>query len=189
MICDRILCQHYQYPTQQQQQSNQFYGNNNNQNNNNIVQAAIVRQHRIIYVNSPAMDNSKPVTIQVPAQSIPLTLILRSISSNLNIIPQHDGSNGGHYEETESMDEPHRLIHIVRKPIIQEIYEVITPYRYVKQEIQPVKETIRTPYEQQESQQQQSINWQNQMRQQLVNQYHRAINNGLLTNLYGIPVL
>ncbi|XP_075679354.1 uncharacterized protein LOC113794902 [Dermatophagoides pteronyssinus] len=227
MTCDSILSQnsHYQYAKQQQQlKTNRFYSNSNN----NIVQAAIVRKHRIIYVNSPSMDTSRPVTIQVPAQSIPLTLILRSSSTDLNVIPQHLGSHGGSHSETESIDEPHRLIHVVRKPIIQEIYEVIEPYRYVKQEIQPVQETIRTviarqvnnndpqisnnqmqsyanhnqhygqqqaaitmiPYQQQESQQQQQqLLWQIQMRNQLIQQYRRAIYNGLLTNLYGIPVL
>ncbi|KAH7644221.1 hypothetical protein HUG17_6583 [Dermatophagoides farinae] len=253
-----------QLQQQQHRQSNQFYGsssngnhnNNNNNNNNNLVQASIIRKHRIVYVDSPSssIDNSKSVTIQVPAQAIPLTLILRSSSSNLNVIPQHDGSNGGIYEETVSTDEPIRLIHTIRKPIYQEIYEYIKPYRYVKQQILPVQETISTiisrqplnnnnndddqqqqqqqqqqrenqnnqillysssshhnhddhhhqqqqqqqrtitmePYEQQESkqqQQQQSTLWQIQMRNELGQQYWKAINNGLLINLYGIPVL
>ncbi|XP_075588353.1 uncharacterized protein LOC124493742 [Dermatophagoides farinae] len=276
-VCDSIFnhnSHNYQYPKPQQQQqqqqrqlqqqqhrqSNQFYGsssngnhnNNNNNNNNNLVQASIIRKHRIVYVDSPSssIDNSKSVTIQVPAQAIPLTLILRSSSSNLNVIPQHDGSNGGIYEETVSTDEPIRLIHTIRKPIYQEIYEYIKPYRYVKQQILPVQETISTiisrqplnnnnnndddqqqqqqrenqnnqmllysssshhnhddhhhhqqqqqrtitmePYEQQESkqqQQQQSTLWQIQMRNELGQQYWKAINNGLLINLYGIPVL
>ena len=267
-VCDSIFnhnSHNYQYPKPQQQrqrqlqqqqhrQSNQFYGSSSNGNhkNNNLVQASIIRKHRIVYVDSPSssIDNSKSVTIQVPAQAIPLTLILRSSSSNLNVIPQHDGSNGGIYEETVSTDEPIRLIHTIRKPIYQEIYEYIKPYRYVKQQILPVQETISTiisrqplnnnnnndddqqqqqqqqrenqnnqmllyssssrhhnhddhhqqqqqqrtitmePYEQQESkQQQQSTLWQIQMRNELGQQYWKAINNGLLINLYGIPVL
>ena len=59
-------------------------------------------------------------------------LILKSASSSLNVLQQHEGA-GGDTQETSSEDEPHRLIHTVRKPIVQEVREVISPFRKVIQ--------------------------------------------------------
>lgn len=42
------------------------------------------------------------------------------------------------------IDEAHVLRHHVTKPVINEIYEVITPIRRIKQEIKPVEEVIET---------------------------------------------
>ncbi len=56
----------------------------------------------------------------------------------------HQGGGPGEVQQTSSEDEPHRLIHEVTKPIIQEVREVITPFRRVIQEIKPVQEEIQT---------------------------------------------
>ena len=45
-------------------------------------------------------------------------------------------------QETSSEDEPHRLVHTVTKPIIQEVHEVISPFRKVIQEIRPLQEEV-----------------------------------------------
>lgn len=45
-------------------------------------------------------------------------------------------------ERTE--DEPQKFFHQIKKPIIQEVHEIIMPYRKVIQEIQPVVEQIHT---------------------------------------------
>lgn len=42
------------------------------------------------------------------------------------------------------MDEPYRLSHEVHKPIIQEVKEIIQPYRNIVQQVKPVIEDIRT---------------------------------------------
>jgi hypothetical protein len=85
----------------------------------------------------------QPQTILVDAGILPLTILFRSASSSLNVLQQHQGGTGD-TQQTSSEDEPHRLIHEVTKPIIQEVREVITPYRRVTQEIQPVIEDIQT---------------------------------------------
>jgi hypothetical protein len=50
----------------------------------------------------------------------------------------------GQVERTQSEEEPHKVMHEVLRPVIQEVREVITPYRRVVQEIQPVVETVNT---------------------------------------------
>ena len=66
------------------------------------------------------------------ANAVPVNLLFRSASSNLNIQQAHDGA-GGSVQESQSEDEPHILRHSVTKPIIQEVHEVITPQRRVSQ--------------------------------------------------------
>ena len=48
------------------------------------------------------------------------------------------------FQESQSEDEPHILKHLVFKPVLQQIHEVITPRRLITQEIKPVFEDIQT---------------------------------------------
>ncbi|KPM04635.1 DFP2-like protein 14 [Sarcoptes scabiei] len=105
--------------------------------------ASIQSKHHIEYIDVPSSGEIKPTTIEVGANSIPLKIIFRSASSLLNIQQAHAGSEGS-VQESKSEDEPHRLVHSVTKPIMQEIYEMITPYRKITQEIKPVQEEILT---------------------------------------------
>ena len=107
------------------------------------IQAAVITRHHVRYINVPSVNNIKPTTIEVGGQSAPINILLRSTSSKLNIEQLHDGSKGS-YQESKSEDHPHILKHTVTKPIIQEIFELITPYRLVRQEVQPVQELIET---------------------------------------------
>jgi hypothetical protein len=59
------------------------------------------------------------------------------------VLQTHIGG-GGDTQETSSEDEPQKLVHVVTKPVYQEIREIITPYRKVIQEIRPVQEDIQT---------------------------------------------
>jgi len=61
----------------------------------------------------------------------------------LNVQQYHQGAQGSN-QETQSEDEPHYLKHTVKKPIYQEVREVISPYRKITQEIKPVQEEIQT---------------------------------------------
>lgn len=45
---------------------------------------------------------------------------------------------------TESEDEPHRLVHNVKKSVLQEVNEVVQPYRVLKTEVKPVIEQGHT---------------------------------------------
>ena len=108
-----------------------------------VIPAAIQTHHQIEFRDVPSTGMVNPTTIEVGANSVPLNILFRSASSNLNIQQAHDGAQGS-VQESQSEDEPHRLVHSVTKPIIQEVHEVITPFRKITQEIQPVQEEILT---------------------------------------------
>nr|XP_027204159.1 GATA zinc finger domain-containing protein 14-like [Dermatophagoides pteronyssinus] len=120
---------------QHQQQQQQSHG---------PITAAVQTKHSVQYIDVP--NNSPPImpqTILVEANRIPLNIFFQSRSSNLNVETEHTPSPGS-TQETSSEDEPHHLIHRVVKPIIQEVYEIIKPYRKITQEIKPVEENIQT---------------------------------------------
>ena len=110
-----------------------------------VIPAAIQTTHNVEVrpVNLPS-DPIQPAVVLVDAGMIPLTILFRSMSSALNVMQQHVAGEAAEEQHTKSEDEPHRLMHEVTKPIIQEVREVIAPYRRVVQEIQPVQEEIQT---------------------------------------------
>ncbi|KAH9406740.1 hypothetical protein TYRP_012999 [Tyrophagus putrescentiae] len=109
-----------------------------------VIPAAIQSKHQVSYYEVPSTNEpAKPTTIEVGASSVPLNILFRSASSNLNIKQAHEGSHGT-TQETESQDEPHYLKHQVIKPIYQRVTELIKPIRYIQQQILPVQETLVT---------------------------------------------
>lgn len=86
----------------------------------------------------------QPQIVEVEAGNLPLTIHFKSASSALNVVQTHQPGNAGEPQHTSSEDEPHRLVHEVTKPVIQEVREIITPFRRVIQEIKPVQEEIQT---------------------------------------------
>ena len=66
--------------------------------------------------------------LQLCAPEHPLSLLL--------VQQSHEGG-GGDSQQSRSEDEPHMLFHSVHKPIIQEVREVISPYRRIVQGDQP----------------------------------------------------
>lgn len=109
-----------------------------------LIRAAVKTHHTIDYIDVPIEPlDIKPQTILVEANNIPLNILFQSRSSELNLQNEHMPSKGS-VQETSSEDEPHRLIHKVTKPIYQEIFELIKPYRKITQEITPVQEEIQT---------------------------------------------
>ena len=108
-----------------------------------VVNAAIQTRHEIQFRDVPSTGSVEPSTIEVGASSIPLNILFRSASSNLNVLQHHDGAQGS-TQESDSEDEPHILKHSVTKPIIQEVREIVSPFRKIVQEIQPVQEEILT---------------------------------------------
>jgi hypothetical protein len=109
----------------------------------NVIQAAVISKQTIDYRDVDVRRQITPQIIEVNAGVLPLTILFKSASSRLNVMQSHEGSQGGE-ESTSSEDEPYRLIHKVKKPIIQEVHEIITPYRRVIQEIHPVEEEVKT---------------------------------------------
>ena len=107
------------------------------------VPLAIKSRHNVQYYDVPSSGYVKPTTVEIGATHIPLNMIFRSASSNLNVKQYHQGTMGS-VQESYSQDEPHLLRHTVKKPVYQEIREVISPYRKITQEIRPVQEEINT---------------------------------------------
>ncbi|KAF7495981.1 hypothetical protein SSS_06319 [Sarcoptes scabiei] len=107
------------------------------------VQAAIHSNHHIKYYDVPSYGHISPTHIEVGAKLVPITMVFRTKSSHLNVKQYHHGESGSH-QESHSQDEPHYLTHTVKKPVYQEVHEVITPYRTITQEIKPVHEDIKT---------------------------------------------
>lgn len=91
--------------------------------------------------NEPHSTNLIEVKGTVPS----FTIKFNSASSKVNLFHQHDPPKTPPIvKETYSEDEPHILRQQVKKPIIQEVHEIINPIRHVIQEIKPVEEELST---------------------------------------------
>lgn len=81
--------------------------------------------------------------VDINSGPLPLTIRFNSQSSHINAIQKHFGSVG-QVQKSNAVDEPDMLIQNIKKPVIQEVREVISPYRQRTQEVQPVQEKIET---------------------------------------------
>nr|XP_027206172.1 solute carrier family 41 member 3-like [Dermatophagoides pteronyssinus] len=89
-------------------------------------------------------EDQEPQIIEIDGGSLPLEIHFKSASGRIKVKQSHELGGSGQTEHSQAEEEPMRLVHEVRKPIIQEVREIITPYRKVYQEIQPVMEEIHT---------------------------------------------
>lgn len=107
--------------------------------------AAVQTTKHLIDVKEVDLDSEpfSPQTVIVDATVMPLTIYFRSTSSMVKVIQEHMEGKGD-VQHTQSEEEPHRLFHEVHKPIIQEVHEVIKPYRRIIQEMQPVYQDVKT---------------------------------------------
>lgn len=83
--------------------------------------------------------------IEVAPRERPLQIHFKSPSNKIKVIQipiKREQKLEPIIEHTE--DEPRKFFHQIKKPIIQEVHEIIMPYRKVIQEIQPVVEQIHT---------------------------------------------
>lgn len=104
------------------------------------VQAAVRSRHTIEYIDVDLpQDEVAPQVVDVDAGVLPLVLNFKSASSRIQVHQSHESSRPDDIEETTSEEEPQLLRHTVQKPIVQELREIITPYRRVVQEIRPVR--------------------------------------------------
>lgn len=74
---------------------------------------------------------------------LPLTLRFNSQTSPINSVINHIGTPG-RVRKSSSVDEPDVLMHVVTKPVLQRLKEVIRPYREIIRSVQPVRENIQT---------------------------------------------
>lgn len=108
------------------------------------IDAAVKSKHSV--ATYPVPNNQaipKNPVVDINSGPLPLTLRFNSFSSQINAIQKHFGSPG-QVQKSASVDEPDLLIQNVKKPIIQEVREVIAPYRQRTQEVRPVQERIET---------------------------------------------
>ncbi|KAH7644009.1 dfp2-like protein 15 [Dermatophagoides farinae] len=89
-------------------------------------------------------ENSEPQVIDIPPSAMPIVINFRTSASQIQIHQSHEPGEPKEVQETQSEDEPHFLRHSVTKPVIQEVHEIIMPYRRVIQEIRPVEEEVKT---------------------------------------------
>lgn len=122
-----------------------YYGGNDGSYSDHTINAAIMSHKSIktipISVNSG--DNVKPTLINLDSSTAPIMLRIKTISSP--IIPKytHVGADGS-FKKTYSADKPHKHVHIVKKPVIHELKEMIIPFRKHMQRVRPVKQYIKT---------------------------------------------
>jgi hypothetical protein len=118
------------------------------------VNAAITQIARTVeYRPVPYSDQPiVPQEIVVEPSDQPINIHFKSRSSTVRISQEHIPGEPGTIEQTQSQDEPSRVVHEVVKPVIQEVKEVIQPYRQVTQEVQPVVENVHRVVSQGEGQ-------------------------------------
>jgi len=110
-----------------------------------VISAAVQTRYSSESRPTPLQPStSQPTIVEVDGGELPLEIVFKSTGSRIRVRQLHSGPGGGSFEETSSEDEPTRLLHTVRKPIVQEVREIITPFRRIVQEIQPVQEEIHT---------------------------------------------
>lgn len=106
---------------------------------------AAVQSHRTVktYDVPSTFSGSSALTIDVPSSSQSMNFLMRSRSSDINLETVHEPTPGS-FKETASEEEPHISRHTVTRPLIQEVREVVTPFRKIVQELQPVQEHVET---------------------------------------------
>lgn len=96
------------------------------------VQAAIATK-RTFEVRPIMLQSEPPVpsVVDVQPSEQPVQVIFRTQSSPVLVQQVHTPSVHAPLEKTNSEDEPHRVLHEVVRPVIQEVREIIQPFRRV----------------------------------------------------------
>lgn len=92
------------------------------------------------YTGEPAVVQD----IDVAPQESPLRINFQSKSSPLQVTQQHIPAEPGQVQVTQSEDEPQTAIHNVVRPVVQQVNEVVQPYRSLTQTVEPVIEQTHT---------------------------------------------
>ncbi|XP_054167889.1 signal recognition particle subunit SRP54-like [Oppia nitens] len=85
----------------------------------------------------------EPTVLDIQPVDLPVQMNWMSQSSTLDIAQRHF-SRPGSVQQDQVMDEPHRMIQQVLRPIVQDVREIIVPARNVIQQILPVQENVQT---------------------------------------------
>lgn len=108
------------------------------------IEAAIISKHMIKTITVPNSGDIEDIpAIVIGSPGVPLTLKFKSTSSNLNV-EQEVTNNEGKTQVSSSQDGPLILKQTIKKPVFQQLREIIIPQRQIIQEIRPVKQMIKT---------------------------------------------
>lgn len=108
------------------------------------IDAAVKSKHSVsVFPVHSSSEPSKTPVVDINSVPLPLTLRFNSVSSKINAIQKHI-SHPGQVQKQNAVDEPDLLIQNIKKPVIQEVREVIAPFRHRTQEVRPVRERIET---------------------------------------------
>lgn len=95
----------------------------------------------------PLAYQEQPIQAQVveiePSDN-PVHLHFKTRSSTLSLSQSHTPAVPQQYETQKEVDQPQRLAIEVQRPAIQEVREIIAPYRQLEQTIYPVQESLHT---------------------------------------------
>ncbi|XP_075680217.1 uncharacterized protein LOC113796560 [Dermatophagoides pteronyssinus] len=120
-----------------------YHGHHYGHHHHHSVHLPVHSSHHVKYYHVHGHHQIHPIHVEVEAHAVPIHMTFKSKSSHLSI-DQHHENTGGSHKISHSEDEPHYLKHYVKKPIYQEVHEIITPYRKITQKIEPVHEEIET---------------------------------------------
>jgi hypothetical protein len=110
------------------------------------VSAAIINTGRTVeYRNVSSNEvSSVPQVIDVAALSNPVSFNFRTVPSPIRITQTHTPGEASQVQQSQTVEQPQRLVHQLVRPLIHDVREIIQPFRHVTQEIQPVVENSRT---------------------------------------------
>lgn len=133
---------------QRQQTVSNFAGLAQHRSDNfeSVVPAAIQQTARTVEYRQIA-NQEQPIqaqVVEVEPSDNPVHLHFKTRSSTLSVSQAHTPAQPVEVKSESAQDEPQRLSIEVQKPVIQNVREVITPYRQVEQEILPVQESLHT---------------------------------------------
>ena len=100
------------------------------------------REIKFVELNNNLQSSHKPHIVDIDTESAPMVLRFNSATSKIKIQQNHR-KNNGEVEESRHIEEPHHFKLHVHKPVIQDVHEVITPFRNIYQEIRPVVENVQ----------------------------------------------
>ena len=87
--------------------------------------------------------SAKIPVVEINSGPLPIMIRFNSHSSHINAIQKHYGQLGT-VQKASHIDEPDLLIQHIKKPVIQEVREIIQPFRQRTQEVRPVSEKVET---------------------------------------------
>jgi len=110
------------------------------------VNAAVQTVSRTVDYRPVPYIGEAPVAQEVDVGPVeqPIKLNFQSKSSPLIVTQQHIPGEPGQIQVTQSEDEAQQAVHNVHRPVVQQVNEVIQPYRTLTQTVEPVIEQTHT---------------------------------------------